>query len=168
MNIYRYKNCVTFNLWNYHLVWADCYPEIKMHALCIYNVLTREFRLFDSCDDAEIFVSENTRLHIIEAVNSRAEQNRSLNCPTGVLDMSPDNSLLPFVKRHYVGNPDAKQVELQNQIEIDRAWHMAHPHPKVTRTRPPQIDVQYMLSVLLGHRRIPYLQRCKKLVLCNC
>lgn len=168
MNIYRYKNCVTFNLWNYHLPWADCYPEIRMHALCIYNVLTREFRLFDSHDDAEIFVSEDTRLHVIQTIESRVSINSSVSNPTGVWDMSPDNSLLPFVRRHYVGNPNAKPVKLQNQQEIDKAWDMAHPHPKVRRTRPPEIDTQYMLSVLSPHRRIKYLQRCKKIVLQSC
>lgn len=165
MNIYRYKNCVTFNLWNHHLAWADCYPEIRMHALCIYNVLTREFRLFDSEDDAEIFVSENTRLHVIETIESRAAQNWSITNPTGVFDMAADHHLLPFVKRHYVGNPNARPIKLSNQREMDKAWEMAHPHPKVRRTRPPEIDTLYMLSVLSPSRRIPYLQRCKKISL---
>lgn len=159
MNIYRHKNCVIFTIWNYHLPWADCYPEIRMHALCIYNVLTREFRLFDSHDDAEIFVSENTRLHIIQTIESRVSINSSVSNPTGVIGMTMDNSLLPFVKRHYIGNPNARPVKLQNQRAIDRAWHMAHPHPKVTRTRPPEIDRQYMLSLLSMERRIDYMAR---------
>jgi hypothetical protein len=92
-------------------------------------------------------------------------QNSSVSNPTGVWDMTPDNSLLPFVKRHYIGNPNAKPIKLQNQQEIDRAWHMAHPHPKVIRTRPPEVDVLYMLSILPQNRRIPYLQRCKKIEL---
>ena len=40
MNIYRYKNCLKFRIWNCTL------PQIDGHATCIFNIVTKEFRLF--------------------------------------------------------------------------------------------------------------------------
>jgi len=161
MNIYRYKNCVIFNLWNYHLSWADCYPEIKMHAMCIYNVITREFRLFNRSDNTEIIVavSAKTRLHIIEVFNKRARLNSCYLNPTGIWDMTPDHERYDTIVANYVGNPNTNTTVLPNQEEIHREYLKDNLNPKITRTKPPYIDIVYMLGLLSTHRRTAYLQR---------
>ena len=161
MNIYRYKNCVIFNLWNYHLSWADCYPEIKMHATCIYNIVNLQFRLFDRSDNAEItvLISEKTRLHIIKTINSRVIDNSSEQNPTGIWNISKDDPSRDLLIENYVGNPDAKLVSLKNRRRAYFKHLNENLNSKIVRTSPPHVDIQYMLSILSPSRRMAYLQR---------
>lgn len=77
MNVYHYKNCLKLNIWN------STRPEIDGHAICIFNHVTEEFRLFkfgtwggltwyQDTPLVEITeISEETRLGIIKDVHRR-------------------------------------------------------------------------------------------------
>ena len=152
MNIYRYKNCVIFNLWSYHLEWGNDYPEIQMHGICILNIITNQFRLWNKShwiDNEHIPLnevkeySEKTRLHIIDEVHSRARQNCSETNPTGISELSADNVNFDFMVENYVGNLDAVQAKLNNQVEVNKQYYMENLNPKIVRTTVDKIDPYY-------------------------
>lgn len=148
MNIYRYQNCVIFNLWNYHLPWADEYTEIQMHGLCIYNVITRQIRLWNKehwINDKHFplkeieNISEKTKLHIIDVIEHRAEVNSCPLNPTGVFDMNEDNGYYDFIFNNYIGNFLATQVKLKNQIELKNQFLSNNRNPNIIK------DPYYMM-----------------------
>jgi len=160
MSIYRYKNCVLVQLWNYHMSpWGDAYPEIQMHAKVVYNIITKQFRLWN--DEhwsygkhfplAEVTeVSETTRLHVIEAIERQAWLDSSIDNPTGTFDISPDNkSCYAFMVENYVGNPDTRQTALSNQYAMYRLYENENCNPKIRKSEPPKINPYYMLR--FGH-----------------
>jgi len=128
MNIYRYKNCVIFNLWNYHLKWADKYPEIQMHGMCILNIITNQIRLWNRehwVNDTHfplsevLDISDELREHILDEVDKRARQSSSSSNPYGVWDINENDKLYPFIVENYVGNKDAKTTDLRNKYIED-------------------------------------------------
>ena len=152
MNIYRYKNCVIFNLWSYHLEWGNDYPEIQMHGICILNIITNQFRLWNKShwiDNEHIPLnevkecSENTRLHILEESCKRARQNCSPQNPTGVFDLSVSNTNFEFMVENYIGDPNTVQAKLNNQVEVVRQHFLENLNPKIVRTTIDKIDPYY-------------------------
>ncbi len=192
-NVYRYKNCLKLNLWNCN--WDNNLPELDGHATCIFNVITRRFRIWlrPKCinnvwtKSTEITTySELTRQYVIKTVEKRLYLNSRPESPTGVIELFDcfnrefDSTKfgwgrskmldfymyqLFFIFDNYVGNPDANPTKLENQIEAHNEYLLDNLNPKILRTRIPKVDIQYMLSILFEHRRIPYLQRCKKIIL---
>lgn len=190
-NVYRYKNCLKLNLWNCN--WDNNLPEIDGHATCIFNVITRRFRIWlrPKCINnvwtkfTEITIySELTRQYVIKAVEKRLYFNSNNSSSTGVIELSDCFNTafgstkfgwrlsrmldfymdeLFFIFDNYVGNPDANPAKLKNQVKAHNEYLMGNLNPKILRTRIPEVDIRYMLSILFEHRRIPYLQRCKKI-----
>ena len=137
----------------------DEYPEIQMHGTVIYNIITKQFRLWnrEHWVDKKHFslaevteISEKTRLHVIEEIEKRAWLNSNMDYPTGVFDISPDNKVdYSFVVENYVGNPDTRQTELSNQYAMYRIYENENCNPKIVRTSSPKINPYYMLR--FGH-----------------
>ena len=93
MNVYKYKNCLKLNIWNSNT------PEIDGHAICIFNVVSKEFRLFKfgtwgginyikKLPIKEITeISEDTKNGIIENVDKRLRLLSDEHRPTGVYNI---------------------------------------------------------------------------------
>ncbi len=93
MNVYRYKNCLKLNIWN------STAPEIDGHAICVFNVITKEFRLFKfgtwggltyitKLPLKEIIeISEKTRESIIDYVYRRLRVYANEYKPNGTYDI---------------------------------------------------------------------------------
>ncbi len=165
-NVYRYKNCLKVILWNCN--WDNNLPEIDGHATCIINVITREFRIWlrPKCinevwtDTTEITnYSEKTRLYVLNAVEQRLGENSSMSFPTGVIELTDESEyphemeIITLIKDNYIGNMENPSAKLPNHWKY---W---------LSSAPKKIDTSYMLGLLSPHRRLKYLQRCKKLAL---
>jgi hypothetical protein len=165
MNIYRYKNCVIFKLWNYHLKWAYCYPEILMHGTCIVNVITNQIRLWNNYyDNSErsrrievTDISENTRKHILDQLSERARQNSSHHFITGVADIEDeiydfmkDCQDFVFIRENYIGDVTQNKITLKNQYRVWMDYQSENGNPKIVKTKPDKIDPYYMLRFKRG------------------
>ncbi len=92
MNIYRYKNCLKFNVWNCIL------PQINGHVICIFNIISKEFRLFKfgtwggltwykNTPLTEIKDIEPLRDYIKKTITKRIRRNSSEFNPDGTIDI---------------------------------------------------------------------------------
>ena len=159
-NIYRYKNCLKVILYNCN--WDNNLPEIDGHATCIFNVVTRQFRIWlrPKCIDnvwttsTEITnYSEKTRLYVLNAVEKGMGYNSSMSFPTGVIELTDaseypwEQEILALIKDNYIGDIDTTPAKLPN------LWVSWLSHVKK------EIDIGYMLRLLSPHRISAYLKR---------
>ena len=177
-NVYRYKNCLKLTLFNCN--WDNNLPDINGHATCVFNITTRQFRIWlrPKCVDnvwtklTEITnYSEKTRLYVLDVVERRLSENCSESYPTGVIKLSDrfntefDStkswwsrsemldfyiSELFFIFDNYVGNFNTVEARLVNQQKL-RCQSMSK-----------GIEPSCMLRLLSPHRRIPYLSQTVK------
>jgi hypothetical protein len=133
-------------LYNYHLAWAEEYPEIEMHAVCIVNVITNQIRLWETENYVEITdISEKTRNHILNELDKRAKQYCYEFCLTGIRDIDEKDSRYNFIIENYIGNINNPTVELKNQVIALREYYRENSNPKIVRTSIEKIDPYYML-----------------------
>lgn len=174
-NVYRYKNCLKLNLWNCN--WDNNLPDIDGHATCVFNIITRQFRIWlrPKCVEnvwtklTEITnYSEKTRLYVLNAVERRLSENCSESFPTGVIELEgrfntefdstkswwkKSDMLESYMKKlffifdNYVGNLNTVAARLVNQQKL-RCQSMSK-----------GIEPSYMLRLLSPHRRLAYLKR---------
>jgi len=164
MNIYRYKNCLKFKIWNCTL------PQIDGHAICIFNIISKEFRLFKfgtwggltyytETPFVEISdITDEIRELVKRVVIRRIHQNSSGSFPDGTIDIvnsivsdmdlsKPWNHYTPdgllniyiedffFIYDNYVGDVNEEEVKVSDYYENWTTYCLNNLNPKIVCTK---------------------------------
>lgn len=163
MNIYRYKNCLKFNIWNCTI------PQIDGHAICIFNIISQEFRLFKfgtwggltwitETPLVEITdITDEIREYIKKTIKSRIRSNSNDICPTGTWDIVKEveqyqnlrkwehyekDGLLDsylnmfyFLHDNYVGDRSEEEVNILDYYDTWTSYCLKNLNPKIVCTK---------------------------------